>query len=167
MRKLTDDEHRFDLVDRAAKVAQLAHEGQTRKYTGEPYYVHCQAVAGLVADRYQDPFMTAAAYLHDTIEDTSVTEQWLRCYFPCVVVDLVVGLTDVYTSEAFPTWNRTKRKFHECMRYNGECAKVQQIKVCDLIDNTKSIIEHDPKFSILYLREKADLLASFRPEVLK
>ena len=36
--------------------------------------------------------------------------------------------------------------------------EVQTIKVADLIDNTPSIVEHDPDFARVYLREKRDLL---------
>lgn len=36
--------------------------------------------------------------------------------------------------------------------------EVQTIKVADLIDNTPSIVQHDPDFARVYLREKRDLL---------
>lgn len=167
MRKLCAHERSMSVVRRAAVVAADAHEGQVRKYTGEPYLNHCREVAILVAERGGDNYMIAAAWLHDTIEDTDVTEADLRVYFPPAVVDIVVGLTDVYTSAAFPTWNRKRRKATECHRYSQESADVQRVKLCDLMDNTKSIIKHDPKFAILYLREKADLLAVFRDEVMQ
>jgi hypothetical protein len=37
-------------------------------------------------------------------------------------------------------------------------ASAKLIKLCDLIDNTRSITEHDPDFAVTYLREKADVL---------
>ena len=37
-------------------------------------------------------------------------------------------------------------------------AGTQTIKVADLIDNTKTIVEYDPKFAPVYLAEKALLL---------
>ena len=37
---------------------------------------------------------------------------------------------------------------------------VQTIKVADLIHNTWSIVEHDPKFAQVYLREKKVLLGA-------
>lgn len=168
MRKLMRNERDLPLIGRAHHVARLAHEGQLRKYTGEPYFNHCLEVARLVHDRYNNQFMTAAAFLHDTIEDTWVTEEWLLEYFTPTVVHLVVELTDVYTREAYPENNRASRKSAECHRYATlVSANAQRIKVCDLIDNTKSIIKHDAKFAVLYLREKADMLAGFRPYVLE
>jgi hypothetical protein len=39
---------------------------------------------------------------------------------------------------------------------------VQTIKLADLCSNTKSIVEHDPKFAAVYLDEKAMLLNVMR-----
>ena len=36
--------------------------------------------------------------------------------------------------------------------------EAQMIKLADLIDNTKSIFKHDPKFAEVYIKEKVDLL---------
>lgn len=151
---------------RAAEFARLAHAGQVRKYTGEPYFNHCRSVANLVRERGGDEYMQAAAYLHDVIEDTGISADMLRVDFPPAVVDLVIGLTDVYTTEAYPTWNRKRRKATECHRYSQECEKVQMIKLCDLIDNTSDIVRNDPKFALTYLPEKIELLKAFRPSVL-
>lgn len=167
MEKLSDRIMNMPVIPRASIVARRAHEDQTRKYTGEPYFNHCRAVAMLVSQRGGTNWMIAAAYLHDTIEDTMVTAQWLRVYFPPAVVDIVVGLTDVYTTQAYPSLNRQQRKRLEVERYALEAADVQRVKLCDLMDNTRSIIEHDPKFAITYLKEKADLMAVFREEVMK
>ena len=37
-------------------------------------------------------------------------------------------------------------------------AEAQTIKLADLISNSKSIMEHDPKFAVTYLEEKRLLL---------
>ncbi len=39
----------MDLVERALLFAAKAHEGQKRKYSGEPYIFHCVEVASIVA----------------------------------------------------------------------------------------------------------------------
>jgi len=46
---------------------------------------------------------------------------------------------------------------------------VQTIKVADLISNTGSIVEHDPKFAVTYLEEKRlllDVLTNADPRLL-
>lgn len=61
------------LIADAAAFAAQAHAGQVRKYTGEPYIRHPEAVAKLVQASGGDTAMVAAAWLHDTVEDTAVT----------------------------------------------------------------------------------------------
>ena len=39
---------------------------------------------------------------------------------------------------------------------------MQTIKCADLISNTSSIVQHDPKFAALYLAEKRELLEVLR-----
>lgn len=46
----------------------------------------------------------------------------------------------------------------DCQRLAESSREVQTIKVADLIDNTPSIVQHDPDFARVYLREKRDLL---------
>ncbi|MDA8142023.1 MAG: HD domain-containing protein, partial [Desulfobacteraceae bacterium] len=64
-----------DLIRKARQYATEAHQGidHFRKYTHQPYQVHLQAVAKLVAQFSDDPKMIAAAWLHDVVEDTSAT----------------------------------------------------------------------------------------------
>lgn len=146
------------LVQRAADFAKKAHEGQQRKYTGDPYFVHCEAVALKVKARGGNNVQIAAAYLHDTIEDCGVTEEEIRSEFGPKVAKLVVELTDVFTSEAFPYLNRFLRKRLEAYRLGAISKEAKLIKYCDIDDNTSSIMQHDPDFARVYMREKADML---------
>lgn len=148
----------MNLIDKAMYAAIKAHEGQVRKYTGEPYWFHLRSVTRRVAHKDGTEVMIAAAWMHDTIEDTDITYGDIRRELGQEVADLVIELTDAYTHEAFPKWNRAKRKQAECKRMAGLSDEAKVIKLCDLADNPSSIIEHDPKFAIVYLREKADLL---------
>lgn len=81
-----------DAVDSAAKFAARAHDGQYRK-SGEPYVTHPIEVAHLVADLHGSVEMVIAALLHDTIEDTDVTEVQLERRFGAEVTRLVLGCT--------------------------------------------------------------------------
>jgi hypothetical protein len=64
-----------DLIAAPAAFATEAHEriDQRRKYTNQPYQEHLKAVAELVAEVTDDAEMIAAAWLHDTVEDTPAT----------------------------------------------------------------------------------------------
>ena len=146
------------IVEKAINFATAAHQGQTRKYDNEPYIVHPIAVSKMVADMTNDPEMIAAAVLHDVVEDTEVTGEEIHKLFGDRVAELVYDLTDQFTKENYPNFNRKKRKQLEAVRL-GKCSKdVQLIKICDMADNTKSIIKDDPGFASLFLREKSYIL---------
>lgn len=58
-------------------LARRAHAQQVDK-AGEPYVGHLAAVAAGVIARGGDDDQVAAAWLHDSVEDGAVSEQWLR-----------------------------------------------------------------------------------------
>ena len=144
-----------DLVERALIFAAKAHEGQKRKYTGEPYIFHCVEVASIVATVPHTQEMLAAALLHDTVEDTAVTRADLTAEFGGHVSMLVDMVTDVSTPEM---GNRAKRKQIDRDHIALASAEGQTIKLADLISNTGSIVARDPDFAKTYMREKAELL---------
>ncbi|MDX2458221.1 MAG: HD domain-containing protein, partial [Gammaproteobacteria bacterium] len=86
-----------DLVDSARIYATEAHQriNHRRKYNNEPYHVHLSAVAKLVASVTDDTEMVAAAWLHDTVEDTQATLEDIEAEFGVPVAELVEELTDV------------------------------------------------------------------------
>ena len=81
-----------ELVLRAYKVAERAHEGQKRA-SGEPYINHCLAVAAILAEMCVPPSVVAAGLLHDTVEDTDITLDILRRDFSEEIARLVDGVT--------------------------------------------------------------------------
>jgi len=135
--------------------ATKAHEGQVRKYTNDPYIVHPIAVADLVERHGGSEAQIAAALLHDVVEDTTVTLDIVEATFGTEIADLVYWLTDSSKPE---DGNRATRKAIDAKRLSRAPAEAQFVKVADLIDNTRSIVEHDPSFAQVYLSEKHDLL---------
>ena len=142
-------------LDKAIQFATKAHEGQTRKYTGEPYIVHPLSVMEIVKTVDHTEEMLMAAVLHDTVEDTDVTLQDIDREFGPVVAQLVEELTDVSKPE---DGNRAFRKGLDRDHSAQASAQGQTIKIADLLDNTKSITEHDEHFAKVYMKEKALLL---------
>ena len=73
----------------AIDLAKKYHEGQVDK-AGKPYFLHPQTVATLV----DDVDAKIVAYMHDLIEDTPVTKEFLlECGFDEHIVDAVDMLT--------------------------------------------------------------------------
>lgn len=142
-------------------VAAHSAVGQVRKYTGEPYWEHPVIVAALV-DLY-DPDATdemiMAALLHDVVEDTAITEGMVEAIFGHAVSSLVEQLTDVSRPE---DGNRAVRKALDRRHTAQASAEAKTIKLADLISNTWSIVEHDPRFAAVYLSEKRVLLEVLR-----
>lgn len=135
--------------------AKWAHRKQKRKYTNDPYIVHPVEVMNIVATVPHTKEMLMAALLHDVVEDCGVSNQTIDLLFGIEVADKVWWLTDpVYTEKL----NRKARKEGDCIRLSMAPADVQTIKLADLASNSKSIVEHDPKFAVTYLKEKAALL---------
>ncbi len=145
-------------IAHASYFAYKKHDGQTRKYTGEIYWFHPHAVAQIIEKSGGTVAMIQAAYLHDILEDTDTNFEELRDEFGIEVAHLVWELTDVFTHAAYPAFCRATRKKWECQRLADIHPDAKKIKLADIADNTKSIVEHDPKFAIVYLREKADML---------
>jgi len=142
-----------NLFDIAYRFAHEAHEGQTRKYTGEPYIRHPINVAGIVMRHGGSQEMGAAALLHDVLEDTNATIPELMEHFPPDVVAMVIAMTDMSDGAG----NRAKRKGLERERLRLVPA-IHAIKVADLMDNAISIFEHDKGFAPVFANEMGDLL---------
>ena len=155
-----------DRIEQAVAFATKAHAGQKRKYTGDDYIVHPIAVSELVAHNGGTEDQIVAALLHDTIEDTDVTYEDVYQTFGADVAALVWELTDRFTTEEYPNHNRAQRKVWEAERLAKVSPGAKLIKLCDMIDNTSTIVEHDPGFAKVYLGEKLALYAAMELDVL-
>ena len=143
------------LVESARRFAEKAHGDQKRKYTNEPYITHPVTVSVLLRDFGFDEYVQAAAMLHDVVEDCGVSLNEIRDLFGTKVALLVEEVTDVSRPE---DGNRAIRRAKDLDHLAKASPQGQSIKLADLIDNTSSIVKHDPGFARIYLKEKEDLL---------
>ncbi|UZX28908.1 RelA/SpoT family protein [Lactobacillus helsingborgensis] len=79
-------------VEEAYEFAKNAHSEQKRA-SGQPYIVHPTQVAGTLAKLSLDPDTIAAGFLHDTVEDTPVTNDDIKEKFGKDVAFIVDGVT--------------------------------------------------------------------------
>ena len=86
------NEEQLDFVEKAYEYANKAHAGQKRA-SGQPYIVHPTQVAGTLATLGLDPDTVAAGFLHDTVEDTPVTNDDIKRDFGEDVAFIVDGVT--------------------------------------------------------------------------
>lgn len=81
-----------ELLRRAHATAAEAHAGQVRK-TGDPYITHPTTVAYMLAQYGLDEDTIAAAFLHDTVEDTPLTLEQVESEFGGDIASLIDGVT--------------------------------------------------------------------------
>lgn len=80
----------IEMVAKASAWAIKAHDGQKDKAGKDYFRAHVATVAEGVKG---DPIAETVAFLHDTVEDTSITTEDIRTGFPKEVADAVSALT--------------------------------------------------------------------------
>lgn len=143
-------------LETIAWLAALAHHGQKRKYTEEPYIVHPLEVADLI-DRTIPVCswrMVATALLHDTLEDTLLPQELIGSIDPHLL-EMVLAVTDVSTPA---DGNRAARKQKDLEHIATASPDAKAVKLADLISNSRSIVARDAEFAKVYMQEKRALL---------
>ncbi len=131
-----------EMLIRAYHYAEQAHSGQKRA-SGEAYFIHPCAVAKILMELGLDSATVAAAFLHDVIEDTPVTEEDIRTNFGEEILELVSGVTKldkiVFKSreeEEAENFRRNKMIFVAMM---AKDIRVIIIKLADRLHNMRSL----------------------------
>ncbi|QDV29229.1 GTP pyrophosphokinase [Planctopirus ephydatiae] len=124
------------VIEKALRVAAVAHHGQLRKATNVPYLSHLAGVA-LILQRagFADDELIAAAILHDIVEDTEVTIADLEKQFSPAVIQAVIASTEEKedpTGVAIP-WRVRKEKHLAQMRMASHAARA--ITLADKLHN--------------------------------
>jgi (p)ppGpp synthase/HD superfamily hydrolase len=122
----------MNIVEAAKELAQSAHEGQERK-GGAPYITHPERVAQLVADAGFDKVTIAAAWLHDVLEDTDVTEQEVGKLSP-----ELLEIVKAETEDSTLSWIERKKSRTDSLRTASDKAKA--VACADRIDNLSDFL---------------------------
>ena len=99
-------------IENAVLFATKAHAGQLRKGSEKPYILHPMEAMAIVTKYTDDEDVIAAAVLHDTVEDTSVTLERLEKEFSPRVAALVASVTEDKKKDlpAESTWLERKQE---------------------------------------------------------
>ena len=142
-------------IEKALEFATQAHKGQLRK-GGQPYIVHPIRVAENVK-RFKESsdldMLIAAAYLHDTIEDTNITYYDIVKEFGPGIASIVLELT---TDEDMKNELGKKRYLQIKLKNMSSWALV--IKLCDRLDNVIDLKNCNTEFRNKYIDETNDIL---------
>ena len=120
------------MYEKAKALATKAHEGQTRWDPNIPYITHPIALA----EQFTNDTYKTVAVLHDVVEDTDITLEFLATQFPQEVVDAVDAIT--------------KRKWEAYDEYILRCGKnpiAASVKIRDINYNVADLPEDGKKIT--------------------
>lgn len=139
----------FSLIEKAFRIAEKAHEKQTRK-SGEPYIIHPLYVAIILADLELDKETIVAGLLHDVVEDTIMTDEQIKEEFGEDVALLVDGVTKLQNLKMSDSGDKSQDKLEiqaENLRKMflamAKDIRVILIKLADRLHNMRTL-KHMP-----------------------
>ena len=149
------------LLDRAILFAVKAHSGTERRGKGFPYIVHPMEAMEIVATMTSDQELLAAAVLHDTVEDTSVTIEEIRQEFGERIATIVENESDktIENKSEEESWHERKRAAIERLAKAPHDAKI--VALGDKLSNMRAIwrdykVKGDELWKIFHVTEKKE-----------
>ena len=128
----------LELLHKAFDFAKEAHKNQKRA-SGEDYFIHPCFVARILVDLGLDAQTVAAAFLHDVIEDTPVSERDIKNDFGEEVLELVLGVTKLEKIEFTSLEEEQAENFRKLFVAMAKDIRVIIIKLADRLHNMRSL----------------------------
>ncbi|XVF86904.1 hypothetical protein PTKIN_Ptkin18bG0078400 [Pterospermum kingtungense] len=132
-----------DFVVKAFYEAEKAHRGQIRA-SGDPYLQHCVETAVLLASIGANSTVVAAGLLHDTLDDSFLSYDYISETFGVGVADLVEGVSKLSQLSKLARENNTASKTAEADRLHTMFlamadARAVLIKLADRLHNMMTL----------------------------
>ncbi len=127
-----------DLLNRAYVFAMKAH-GSQKRASGDPYFSHPLEVAAILTELKVDDATIAAAMLHDTIEDTTVTREQVDKAFGEEIGGLVDGLTKLGRLDFVTKHAEQAENFRKLLLAIADDARVLLVKLADRLHNMRTL----------------------------
>src|SRR5688572_8558663 len=147
-----------EIVSRAYDYSVRAHEGQKRK-SGDPYFIHPAAVAGIITELRLDTASICAGLLHDVVEDTLATVSDIERDFGQEVAFLVDGVTKLSKINFASKEDRQAENFRKMLVAMARDIRVLLVKLCDRLDNMRTLEFMKPEAQDRIARETMDIYA--------
>lgn len=145
-------------IKKAYDFAKAAHEGQKRS-SGEDYFVHPCAVVEILADFGFDSSTVIAAFLHDVLEDTDVTDEQLQQEFGMEIFSLVEGVTKLDKLQFVNREEAQAENFRKIFVAMAKDLRVIIIKLADRLHNMRSLQFLEPDRQKRIAQETLDIYA--------
>lgn len=148
----------FKLINEAFTLARDAHANQFRA-SGRPYITHPVVVADILVDLGLDAPTICAALLHDTVEDTYVTDEMLREKFGDEIADLVKGVTKLDKIHFHSKEEEQAENIRKMFFAMAKDIRVLIIKLADRLHNMRSLQYLSPERQYIMAKETMDIYA--------
>ena len=134
----TEKTENLDIIKKAFSIAYEAHKGMLRK-SGEPYIIHPLEVAIIVVKEIGlGTTSVVCALLHDTVEDTDLSLDFIRNEFGEKVASITDGLTKI--SSAFnANTSLQAENFRKMLLTLSDDLRVILIKLADRLHNMRTL----------------------------
>ncbi|MDD4376956.1 MAG: bifunctional (p)ppGpp synthetase/guanosine-3',5'-bis(diphosphate) 3'-pyrophosphohydrolase [Eubacteriales bacterium] len=126
------------LIGKAYDKAKELHTGQFRK-SGEPYLIHPEAVAVILAQLGMDDEALVGGLLHDVVEDTDYTREQLVADFSEEIALLVDGVTKLGTIKYESKEELQAENLRKMFLAMSKDIRVLIIKLADRLHNMRTI----------------------------
>ena len=146
------------LLNKAYQYGANAHISQFRK-SGEPYITHPLTVACILAELNFDVNSLCAAVLHDTIEDTSVTQEDITSDFNETIAYLVQAVTKLDKLKFRNLKEAQAESFVKMLFAMAQDVRVIIIKLADRLHNMRTICAMSEASRKRIARETLDVFA--------
>ncbi len=130
--------YNLSLIRKAYELCVAAHKGQLRS-SKEEFYLHPYNVAKIVISLGMDSESIAAALLHDTVEDTSVTAEQITEQFGEQVALLVDGVTKLGKITFVSKEQLQAENLRKMLMAMAKDIRVIIIKLADRLHNMRTI----------------------------
>ncbi len=133
------DEAQEKQIRKAYETAKEAHRHQRRK-SGEAYIFHPLAVAEIVAKEMGlGPTSVIAALLHDVVEDTDLTTDYIRREFGEKIAEIVHGLTKIKHLPKEKNISLQAENFRKLILTLSADVRVVLVKIADRLHNMRTM----------------------------
>ncbi len=128
----------MDIVIRAFTLGQGAHEGQKRN-SGESFFIHPLNVALILTELNMDTPTIVAGLLHDVIEDTDYSYDYIAQEFSVEIADLVDGVTKLKNLKYKTKQENQAENLRKMVLAMSKDIRVIIVKLADRLHNMRTL----------------------------
>ncbi|MCC6879110.1 MAG: bifunctional (p)ppGpp synthetase/guanosine-3',5'-bis(diphosphate) 3'-pyrophosphohydrolase, partial [Rhodocyclaceae bacterium] len=139
LRELLGTYLRAEDIERVAEAFRFSAEAHKNQFriSGDPYFSHPLAVAGILTGWHLDAQALMAALLHDVAEDTDITLATLAERFGKVTAELVDGVSKLDKIEFQSIEDAQAENFRKMLLAMARDVRVILIKLADRLHNMR------------------------------